>query len=76
MMIPDREVSSKWFLSAVVSHLRVGNSISMEDLGEVCGKGAVGWLEVDAPTLTVSCVFFFFGGAGAFLVLVFFEKRF
>jgi hypothetical protein len=55
------------------SHLRVGNSISIEDEVEVCGNGAVCWLEVEAPTLIVSCVFIFFGGAGAFLVLVLFE---
>jgi hypothetical protein len=73
MMTRDREVSSTLFLSAVVSNLWVGNSISMEDVVEVCGNGAVGWVEVDAPSLTVFCVFVFFGGAGAFFVLVLFE---
>ncbi len=72
MMTRDREMLSS-LSSEIGSHVRVGNSISIEVEEEVCGNGTVGWLKVEAPTLLVSCVFVFLGGAGVFLVLVLFE---
>jgi hypothetical protein len=41
MMTREREVLSS-LISEIVSHLRVGNSISIEDDVELCGNGAVG----------------------------------